>query len=280
MNNLKKLKTLGIVVLIVVLIYSGITIINLAPPITFIGSKGYYTYTKNLKIYSDAFSQDEIEKMKRFKWAESIDLFTMDISDISFLDGMGQLEKLKLTSGKIKISDWTPLKSCNNLKEIMAWRVGISDLSPFTELKKLEYLELSEDKISDISDIKHLDSLEYLYLESRDDFKDISPIGECSKLRVLKIISCVPSSVSDVTAIGKLKDLEELWIYSFSNIHDISPIQNCTKLRSLKISETPITDFSFLINLPDFQELTVEKSSLSPEDERILKENGIKIEYW
>ncbi len=282
MNNLKKLKTLGIVVLIVVLIYSGITVINLAPPITFIGSKAYYTYTEKFKIHSEknTFSQNEIEKMKRFKRAESIDLFTMDISDISFLDGMKQLKDFKLSNLYTEVDDWSPLASCSNLEEITLWNVGIHDLSSFTSLKNLKYLELDEDLIADISDIKYFSSLEYLCLSSASDFKDISPIGECLKLRVLKIYSYVKNDVSDITAIGNLKELEELVIYEFLNIHDISPLQSCTKLKSLKIKGTSVTDFSFLINLPDFQELTVEKSSLSPEDERILKENGIKIEYW
>lgn len=213
------------------------------PPITFISSKPYYTYTKNLCIQSGELSADDIKKLSRFHWVEKLYIWPVQIYDISFLNSMNNLKELTIGGLQSEIEDWSPINNCPNLTSVFAWNVGLTDLEPFKNLTELKRLDLQENDICDITGIENLTSLESISLWG-DELLDISSIKYASKLKQVKILS---TGLTDISPIGSLSNLESLILNGCSNIRDVSALQNCKSLIFLDISNTSIEDYSELL---------------------------------
>ena len=92
----------------------------------------------------------------------SLDLRYNKISDLSPLDGLTNLEVLKLYGNEI--SDLSPLKGLTKLKALDLGGNLISDLSPLAGLTNLTVLILIVNVIADLSPLKGLTNLEFLSL--------------------------------------------------------------------------------------------------------------------
>lgn len=77
---------------------------------------------------------------KKYKLKHSLDLSDNQISDISSLENLINLEKLELSDNEIK--DISPLQNLKNLKELNLKCDEFTDISPLANLVNLEYLGL------------------------------------------------------------------------------------------------------------------------------------------
>ena len=105
---------------------------------------------------------------------ERLELSDNQISDLSPLAGLTQLERLELSDNRI--SDLSPLKGLTNLKWLNLHGNQISDLSPLAGLTNLEVPWLSKNKITDLSPLKGLTNLKWLWLRDNqitDDQKEM-----------------------------------------------------------------------------------------------------------
>ena len=84
-----------------------------------------------------------------------------------------------------EISDLSPLKGLKNLEWLILYNNKITDISPLKGLTKVWSLYLSDNEISDISPLKELTNLKWLDLCYNKKITDLSPLAELTKLEVL-----------------------------------------------------------------------------------------------
>lgn len=245
----KKIYIILIILFILLLAYLIPYICTGQPPITFINSKPYYTYTKDLCIQGGELSSDDIKKLSRFHWVEKLYIWPIQVYDISFLNSMNNLKELTIGGLQSEITDWSPINNCPKLSSVFAWNVGLSDLEPFKNSTKLKRLELQENNISDITGIEKLTALESISLWG-DELQDISPIKYASNLKHIKILS---TGLNDISPISSLYNLESLILNGCSNITDVSSLQHCENLKYLDISNTSVEDYSILLSNSNLQ---------------------------
>lgn len=244
-----KVYVVAIILILLFLVLCLSYIVTGQPPITFINSKPYYTYTKNLRIQGGELSPEDIQKLSRFQWVEKLYIWPVQIYDISFLNSMNDLEELTIGGFPCKIEDWSPINNCSKLSSVFAWNVGLSNLEPFENLRRLKRLELQENNIYDITGIKKLSLLESISIWG-DDLHDITPIKYAVNLKQIKIFS---TGINDISPLSSLNNLETLILYGCINVSDISSLQHCENLRYLDISNTSVKDYSMLLSNPNLK---------------------------
>jgi len=122
---------------------------------------------------------------KRF----SLDLYNTQVSDISALSGLTNLEELYLSY------------------------TNVSDISALSGLTNLEVLGLSNTQVSDISALSGLTNLKELDLS----YTNVSDISALSGLTNLKELDLYNTQVSDISALSGLTNLKELDL-SYTNV--------------------------------------------------------------
>jgi hypothetical protein len=93
-----------------------------------------------------------------------LELSSLDISDLSPLASMQQLEELTLSNDNIV--DLTPLKNCKKLISLDISGNAVVDLTPLHELDNLVDLRALKNHINDVSQLSGLPHLENVYLSA------------------------------------------------------------------------------------------------------------------
>lgn len=95
----------------------------------------------------------------------ALDLGHSDITDVSFLSGLTDLEYLILADGEI--SDISPLASLKNLTYLELFMNDVEDLSPLLELPNLTDLNLCQMELEDVSPLYEMKQLKRLWISRR-----------------------------------------------------------------------------------------------------------------
>ncbi len=227
-----------------------------------------------MTIRSECLSGDEVKKLSRFKWVKNLDLWSVEITDISFLTSMNKLESLKLGGIKCNINDWSAINNCKNLKTIFAWDVGLSNFNSFIGLSELKEANLIENPISDISGLESLVKLEQLSLWGTIDLCDISSLKKLKNLKTLKLMA---DGVVDVSVLAELPNLESLDLYGCTNLSNIASLRSCRKLMYLDIRGTAVTDGSVLTLLPNLKYVALNEGMLHIEEIEMLRHKGVDV---
>ena len=135
---------------------------------------------------------------------KNLDLFSINVSDISALRGLKSLTNLDLA--KTKLSDIGALRRLTFLKNLDLAETNVSDISALRELKSLINLNLAGTNVSDISALSRLTSLKNLDLRSTN----VSDISALSGLTSLINLDLRSSKVSDISALRGLKLLNNI----------------------------------------------------------------------
>jgi hypothetical protein len=196
----------------------------------------------------------------------SLQFETHQVTDISPLRALGELEKLILEGGgpggkltevralkglRLKslhlnhnpIRDLEPLREMP-LEYLTIWQWAGTDLSPLKGMSTLRHLNCGSSTLVDLSPLKGL-PLEYLCI-NMTHVSDLSPLAEMP-LRELLIQQ---TRVSDLSP---LKDtpLEILYMLN-SRVKDTTPIQH-KKLKEIKLDYSPERDRKWLQSLPTLE---------------------------
>lgn len=136
-----------------------------------------------------------------------------NITDISFLSGHQQLEKVNLSNNHI------------------------TDLSPLSSASKLTSLDLSNNQIGDVTALQNVTELIELDLRE-NQISDISTLAQASKLQVLYADN---NQLQDITS---LKNLNQLQVLTLSNnqIEEITSLTGKTSIRTLGLQHNKIAD--------------------------------------
>jgi hypothetical protein len=144
------------------------------------------------------------------KWAE----WEADPEPYGGLEILAKIKEAKesgdtsLDLRDLQISDLTPLKGLTNLETLWLRNNKISDLSPLKGLTNLEALWLGGNQITDVSPLKELTNLKVLRLGG-NQITDVSPFKGLTNLRVLVLTK---NKISDLSPLKGLMNLKELWL--------------------------------------------------------------------
>jgi internalin A len=169
-----------------------------------IGTNGF-SISENGSVIGLNLDQMKLEKipltLTRFCHLKRLWMCANEISDISMLKELGNLEQLDLSSNQI--SDISMLKELGILTGLYLYSNQISDISMLKELGNLTYLFLSSNQISDVSMLKALVNLEELNLS----FNQISEVSILKKLVNLGGLGLRSNKISDITMLKELVNL-------------------------------------------------------------------------
>ena len=196
---------------------------------------------------------DDWSALSKCKNLVFLNLSNSGVSDLSVLSSLTNLQGLDISDNyKVAVTDEPGHKSVNRTFE----NKEVSDA-----LRGLRYLNLSNLSLEEISFVGSLDALEELNL-SGNSIMDISVLAQIPTLKKLDLSRNVYDERNE--------DGDRVLYPSFGNW---SVLGQCTGLVSLNISETGVTDLSFLQSLTNLQELNLSGNgidiySFSPEKRR------------
>jgi GTPase SAR1 family protein len=147
------------------------------------------------------------EELFELVWLKELMLYTNQITDISFLSGLTQLQSLDLSANQI--TDISFLSGLTSLQTLYLSANQITDISFLSGLTSLQILDLRNNQITDISFLSRLTSLNFLNL-IRNQVKDISNLSNLNKLQTLALNY---NEIEDITGLVPLMEngLEINW---------------------------------------------------------------------
>ena len=155
-----------------------------------------------------------------------------DLSDLSPLAGLTELQSLDLSCSNDSITDLSPLSGLADLRSLRLWNARVQNLQPLAGLTDLELLDLgSNDSLKDLSPLSGLADLRLLAVYGNN----IGNIEALANLTNLKILDVGNNYVNDIAPVAGLTNLQILRL-SFNNFSDLSPLKDLDKLVDLSIS--------------------------------------------
>lgn len=246
--------------------------------------KNYEVFgTTELIIDSTTLTTNDINNIKRLEHLNKLDIKSVTIDDISFIDALKKLTVLKLNVST-KVNDFSVLEKLPNLFTLEIYgNIGKSaDMSSFSKLDKVStlYLSMHQDRNIDfISEMKGLSLLSLdcsidLYNEIIEKTKDtkikIETHGELSKMDLTKPSTNIDDGIIN-WSMYDVNTTQVITINITPEYKDITKLQseleklgNYKNLKSLTISTTDynspisINDFNFLKNLTNLEMLSID----------------------
>ena len=224
--------------------------------------------TNNLEILNIRCITSNIESIGKFINLKQLYLcwnYRQDeVTNLSFLSHLVNLEILKLRDGKI--TDIEPIKGLTNLKELSminikkgsnkkneesndnclfhfdGYNIEKLDITPISFLLNLEKLEI-DSYINSIEPIKQLINLKELYLSGNEGISDISLLSNLVNLKKLRLSGL---EIKNIEPIKYLVNLEKLELGSLYYISDVSPISYLINLKVLDIPKVKLKDLNLI----------------------------------
>ena len=197
---------------------------------------------------------------------KNLDLSRLNLTDISVLSGLSNLEVLNLRGNAL--TDAWPLAGLTNLRRLDLSGNRIEDISalsalaglevldlrgnaltdawPLAGLTNLRRLDLSGNRIEDISALSALAGLEVLLL----DGNGVADVGPLAGLRRLSRLDLSGNRVPNTAALGGLRFLSRLDL-SDNRIAGAGPLGGLSSLVWLDLTGNPVLDVSPLAPLAE-----------------------------
>jgi len=153
-------------------------------------------------------SQDDYDKVKE------LDLSSKELSDITILGRLSNLEALNL--GGNKVNNLNPISSLTTLIKLDLAGNNITELVPISSLVSLQELSLGGNKISDLSPLSNIKALRLLDAGS-NQIENLQPL---SSLSSLEIINLAENNVISLNSLKELKALKMLIASGNASIKD------------------------------------------------------------
>ncbi len=191
-------------------------------------------------------------------------------SDISALSGLTELNVLDLSNNNISDSAISVLTKPTHLLQAVSGVLtelnvldlsgnNISDISALSKLTNLSRLDLADNEISNTSALWRLTKLNELDLSGNNISDSANRIGLLTNLSQLDLSG---NNISDISTLSKLTKLKELWLFS-NNISDISALSELTQLEELRLFSNSISDISVLSELTGLRVLYLSDNNIS-----------------
>lgn len=244
--------------------------VDYEPTITDLNSLTGNLNINNISIFS-------IEGAQYLTNLESLQLYSLQISDISPLAGLTNLTLLDLQRNNIvdisALSNLTNLTYLNlyrndvgnifslfnlvNLSKLNLSHNEISDISVLSNLPNLSWLFLSCNEITDISALSYMPLLQRLYM-SYNQISDTSYISEHTNLIFLELDNNLIENISGLSNLVNLTDLA----LDYNQINDITALSNLTNVEKIDLYDNQISDISALTTLTNLEELQLSNNQI------------------
>ena len=132
--------------------------------------------------------------------------------------------------------------------------LGLSQLAPLQNIVSLQLSGQFPD-LSELRSFRYLQSLNLVGASTRD----LAPLAGLVQLHEL-ILQQPHENAPDLAPLSALVNLRRLVISGFA-FHDLRNLHTLTSLEYLDLTETPVTDFSALRDLPDLKEIIIDQRS-------------------
>lgn len=158
---------------------------------------------------------------------QEVDLENNEVTDLTPLAGLKQIQLLVLTRNKIE--SIAPLAELERIQYLELSGNAVSDLAPLAKMTNMRSLYLSNNKITKIDTIKGLTKVYSLYLDG-NKIEDFSPISQLPWLDRLDVRGCGIEKLDFLKALDDLKYL----MLAENKISDLTVLIEMAKADSRK----------------------------------------------
>ena len=259
---------------------------GITKPVIFIGNSVIKTDSEyailsnlgfiNLRIGYDAKYFPEFDSEYKIFY-NSIDCDTLTSKDLTVLKQMPNLRYVDVTRNNI--DDITTIGELTQL-EGLAFGGGDKlikpkDYSPLKNLSNIKYFEgLGLYELNDLTIFENLDKLEYFELTGADIQTGLDVICEKENLVDLNLFRC---TAEDFSPIGKCDKLKILYL-SETNVTDLSFLKDLSELEHLDIDNVKAEDYSPLLELPMLNKLCAENTDIPNYIVNKLAAKGVDVQ--
>lgn len=201
-----------------------------------IGSESYSADEEELDLTGKRLRNRDIEGLKDFKNLKILLMNDNNVSDLSVLAQMPQLEGVWFNNNNVRdISFASELK---NLKYISFTGNKVSDLSPLQGTTKLEHFWGNDNPFNDINPLRENRGMLQMGLSRCPIDGDIGAVSGMTELTFFAAESC---GITDLYSLRACRKLEYAYLGN-NSINDVSPLANCNGIKELWISDNSVYD--------------------------------------
>lgn len=187
-----------------------------------------------------------------------LNLLRMEIADISFMQGMTEMEELWLGWGSaIKLSDISPLAGMTRLRKLHIWGSEITSVAALANMPLLEDVNLTEGKLTSLTGLEN-PRLKVLRLRD-NQVASLVPLAGNTALEILDAEA--NPNITSADGLQQLVRLRELNLAG-SRITDFAPLRSLVHLQRLELTGNPAPDISPLAGMAQLKSLTLGPSPL------------------
>ncbi len=216
-------------------------ITNIAPIANLKNLKEVYINLEHIADMSALAGLTALEKIKVHYKGEG--------QDLKWMSKLINLNKIDIRAKNLASIEGLPTATA--AKEVIIAYAIIPSLEPLVKaMPNIEDLNVNYSKISDLTPIKGLANLEEFNAYGAT-IKDFSPLAENPKLELVYYYAV---KEADFSSLGKLKQIKDL-NGGLTSLATIDWLQDMPKLKSMSFFSEYVTDYSFLKNAPNLEEL-------------------------
>ncbi len=206
---------------------------------------GKYTYESDIEqidLTGKGLTNYDIKNLSQFKNLKIIILNDNNISDLSVLNKMPQVEGVWFNNNKV--SDISFVRGMKNLKYLSFTGNIVYDLSPLEGTSKLESFWADDNRIKDLSPLKENKNMLEIGIHRNPIEGDISALSAMTELTWLSAEGC---GITDLYPLRRCKNLQYIYI-SNNSIESVAPLKNCTGIIDLFVRNNTAKDKESFIN--------------------------------
>lgn len=187
----------------------------------------------NLNIVG-AQTLDGLDGLRNAKQLIRFDLTASEVNNISEVRYLHSVQSFVMGQSSGHISDLSPLRDLQNLREVVVGSAAIRDLTPLQDLPNITTLGIGGTQVTDISPLRHLHHLVTLNLGG-------APVADLSSLdnEALKELSITGNEIASLLTFPRKDSLKQLSIYDMQQqsqrLIDLSPVAQLSGLETLTL---------------------------------------------
>lgn len=239
---------------------------------TIIDNKIYDIKTEELDLSFRKLSDEDIDRLKRFKYIKKLDMSYCEIESLEFIKDMPYLYSITMCGKGFSEVDLSPIRECSSLKKISVCDMELKDLSLFSGLQNLKELDLSDTDIKNISDISSISNLETISLWGNN----INDLSYLSSLHNLKDVTIISENVTDISPITSIEGIEYINIIRSISLTKLPDLSQCKHLKEIRLPDTCLND-STILTAPALEKIVV-YGTISDDLYNELQIRGISVE--
>ncbi len=229
--------------------------------------------TVDFASFIEAYRLKDLKNLSQISCLTKLEQLSIEYTGITSLNGIEYFQNLKkLDIGNTVVTDLGKLSEVKSLEVLTAVAMGervkdskddhthegLTDLTPVKDLENLKQLEISYNAVSDLSPLSGLKNLTMLGL----DENCVENFDALESITTLEGISANNNHLKNVDGIKNNKELTLFAVNGNKEITDISAIENCVKLETVIVNDNKIENIGDLSKLDKLEEFTANNNKI------------------